>query len=290
MGLKLTNNAVSRLAAGISNSDLVLSVIPGDGLLFPSLSPGDHFPCTLLKSTGEIEIINVTARSVDVFTIERAQESTGAQSFNPGDRVELRLTAGAVDDVLQSAVDEAQALDDALAADLSAQIAALVLPAGFGPVPYSGTTAPTGWLMCYGQAISRTTYAALFAAIGTVFGVGDGSTTFNIPDMRGRVPAGVDNMGGSAASRLTGTSGGVAGSMGSVGGAEQHTLTTAQMPVHDHAIHFKNAGVAGSGAGLMRSNAGADDGSSQSFADDAGSGAAHNNVQPTLVTNYILKV
>lgn len=64
------------------------------------------------------------------------------------------------------------------------------------------STDPTGWLRCYGQAVSRTTYAALFAAIGTAFGAGDGTTTFNVPDLRGRAVAGKDDMGGSSAGRL----------------------------------------------------------------------------------------
>lgn len=64
------------------------------------------------------------------------------------------------------------------------------LPAGIGPVPYAGSTIPTGWLECDGSAVSRTTYADLFAAISTTWGVGDGSTTFNLPDMRGKVAIG----------------------------------------------------------------------------------------------------
>lgn len=64
------------------------------------------------------------------------------------------------------------------------------LPAGIGPLPYAGSTIPTGWLECDGTAVSRTTYAALFAAISTTWGTGDGSTTFNLPDCRGRVPLG----------------------------------------------------------------------------------------------------
>lgn len=63
------------------------------------------------------------------------------------------------------------------------------LPAGV-VVPYGGTAAPTGWLSCDGAAVSRTVYAPLFAAIGTTYGVGDGSTTFNLPDLRGRFPLG----------------------------------------------------------------------------------------------------
>lgn len=83
----------------------------------------------------------------------------------------------------------------------SGQLPSIGLPAGIF-VPFAGSTAPTGWLLCYGQAISRTTYSTLFAAIGTQYGAGDGSTTFNVPDMRGRVPAGADNMGGTAANNL----------------------------------------------------------------------------------------
>jgi microcystin-dependent protein len=68
---------------------------------------------------------------------------------------------------------------------------------------YAGSTAPSGWVMCDGSAISRTDYATLYTAIGTGFGVGDGSTTFNVPDCRGRMLVGKDDMGGSAASRVT---------------------------------------------------------------------------------------
>lgn len=68
---------------------------------------------------------------------------------------------------------------------------------------FAGTVAPQGWLMCFGQAVSRTTYANLFAKIGTTYGAGDGSSTFNLPDARGRVSAGKDNMGGTTAGRLT---------------------------------------------------------------------------------------
>lgn len=70
-------------------------------------------------------------------------------------------------------------------------------------IPYGGATAPNaGFLLCDGSAVSRSTYADLFAVLGTAFGVGDGSTTFNVPDMRGRVAVGIDNLGGSAANRI----------------------------------------------------------------------------------------
>ena len=88
-------------------------------------------------------------------------------------------------------------------------------------VPFAGSNAPSGWLLCAGQAVSRTQYAGLFLTISTTYGAGDGSTTFNLPDLRGRTIAGVDNMGGSAASRLTsGVSGINATTLGAAGGVE----------------------------------------------------------------------
>lgn len=102
---------------------------------------------------------------------------------------------------------------------------------------YAGSSAPSGWLFCYGQAISRTTYADLYAVIGTTYGAGNGSSTFNLPDCRGRVVAGKDNMGGTSADRLTniGGFGGVNGDiLGATGGAESHALSVAQIPSHNH--------------------------------------------------------
>ena len=101
---------------------------------------------------------------------------------------------------------------------------------------FAGLSAPSGWLMCYGQAISRTTYANLFSIIGTTFGAGNGSTTFNVPDLRGRVIAGQDDMGGTSANRLTGSvTGSIDGDVfGSTGGQEAHTLILTEIPSHNH--------------------------------------------------------
>lgn len=108
-----------------------------------------------------------------------------------------------------------------------------VLPVGI-MWEYGGAAAPTGWLLCFGQAVSRVTYVDLFGVIGTTFGPGDGSTTFNIPDFRGRVGAGHDDMGGVSANRLT-TVGGLDGDvLGGAGGAETIALTTANLAAHTH--------------------------------------------------------
>lgn len=102
---------------------------------------------------------------------------------------------------------------------------------------FYGSTAPAGYAFVYGQAVSRTTYPALFAVCGTTYGAGDGSSTFNLPDRRGRVAAGKDDMGGPSANRLTDQSGGLDGdALGDTGGAETHTLSTAQTPAHMHTI------------------------------------------------------
>lgn len=106
---------------------------------------------------------------------------------------------------------------------------------------YAGSTAPTGWFLCAGQAISRTTYVELFTVISTTYGTGDGSTTFNIPDLRGRSTFGKDNMGGVAANRITTAGSGVDGlTLGAVGGnefgqAHSHTGTTGtESATHTH--------------------------------------------------------
>jgi microcystin-dependent protein len=124
----------------------------------------------------------------------------------------------------------------------------LVPPGFIGP--YAGTTAPTGWLLTYGQAVSRTTYAGLYTAIGTAYGAGDGSTTFNLPDLRGRAPFGKDDMGGTAAGRITNAvSGLVATTLGVTGGdqnvgAHGHGVTDLG---HTHTVidpgHFHTASV-----------------------------------------------
>jgi microcystin-dependent protein len=162
---------------------------------------------------------------------------------------------------------------------------AFVQPIGV-VLPYTGTAAPTGWLLCYGQAVSRTTYAALFAVTSTTYGVGDGSTTFNLPDLRGRVPAGQDDMGGSSANRLTNpgaTLGGIDGDvLGGTGGSESHVLTAGELAPHTHDAGGSLA-VSSGGFGTARSTAEGtiDTGST-------GSGTAHNNVQPTIILNYII--
>jgi microcystin-dependent protein len=162
----------------------------------------------------------------------------------------------------------------------SAWVTIVGVPAGVY-IPYGGSSAPSGWLLCYGQAVSRTTYAALFTAIGTAYGSGDGSTTFNVPDLRGRLPAGLDNMGGSSADRITNSA---ADSTGGTYGTETHTLTTTEMPSHKHTYVVRAAAGGGSDAYYGDSTP-----TKSADTTDTGGGQPHNNVQPSIFSNYIIK-
>lgn len=161
------------------------------------------------------------------------------------------------------------------------------LPAGT-VADFAGASAPNGWLFCYGQAVSRSLYSALFSAIGTAFGAGDGSTTFNLPDARGRALFGKDDMGGAAANRLTSGGSGVAGAtLGANGGAETVTLSTAQMPAHTHNF---TAVISSGTNGLSGPTLGSDKNLASSVTASLGGGGAHNTVPPALVMNKIIKV
>ncbi len=162
-----------------------------------------------------------------------------------------------------------------------------LIPAGL-VVPFASSAAPDGWLFCDGAAVNRETYAALFAAIGVIYGAGDGSTTFNMPDLRGRVAAGRDDMGGIAANRLTsGSAAALDGSvLGAAGGNQQHQLTVTEMPSHTHGVHAVNGAQGGTGASEPINSTGTDIKTTTPIGGDQ----PHNNVQPTLILNYIIKV
>jgi len=138
---------------------------------------------------------------------------------------------------------------------------------------FAGAIAPTGYLICNGAAVSRATYAALFAICGTTYGAGDGATTFNIPDLRGNVAVGYK-----AADSDFGT-------LGANPGAKTHTLTTSEMPAHSHSTWYAHNSGSGSESPAGGSNTNRQDASTST----EGGGNAHNNIQPSLVLNYIIK-
>lgn len=158
---------------------------------------------------------------------------------------------------------------------------------------WPGATVPSGWQVCDGAAISRTTFAKLFAILSTTYGAGDGSTTFNVPDMRGRVPTGYD----AGQTEFNAT--------GKVGGAKTHVLTQAQMPSHTHTQNPHTHTLAGNGgltdgttSGVMYQVAQSafygfytsQPSSTTPTNQNTGGGGAHNNLQPYITMRYIIKL
>lgn len=113
MAVTYSNDAATTLNSALTTSTNTFTVATGTGASFPALGPDDHFYVTLL-ATGKNEIVRVTARAADVFTIERAQDGSTAFAFDQGDIVELRITKGLMDDIQEDASNEAMAMAIAL--------------------------------------------------------------------------------------------------------------------------------------------------------------------------------
>lgn len=180
-------------------------------------------------------------------------------------------------------------------------------------IDYAGATPPATWFFCDGREISRADYPVLFAVIGTIYGGGNGSTTFNLPDCRGRVVAGKDNMGGTSANRLTNQPGGVNGNgvLGATGGAESHVLTDQQLAPHVHGGTTQNetvghthsfsvpsgvgvvpggtAALAGGGSSTSTTSQPSNSHQHNFITNSSGLGTPHNNVQPTIILHKIIK-
>ena len=140
---------------------------------------------------------------------------------------------------------------------------------------YSGNVLPVNWLLCNGQAISRTKYSALFEKIGTTYGSGDGSTTFNVPNLKGKVAVGKDENDTDF------------DTLGETGGEKTHTLTENEMPTHTHSIGKPVSTNSGSKSWLLLDvNKGE---YSEQRTQPSGGGQPHNNLQPYIVQNFIIK-
>jgi microcystin-dependent protein len=331
------NNAASVLAATIQLNATAAQVTNGTGNRFPAPAAGEFFYVTI-QAGADWEIVKCTARAGDVLIIERAQDGSQARLWGVGAAIDMRIPSIVLDTFLQdsdastvgrallgaadadaartalgaTAVGEAVfvAVDGAAArAAIDAAATANGVPAG-SVMAYAGLAAPTGWLLCAGQSLSRTTYAALFAAIQTTYGSVDGNS-FTLPDMRGRAAFGKDNMGGTAAARITSAVSGIDGVVLGAAGGDQRVGThghTASQAAHNHgvtdpghvhggrfvnpsAINWQGGGGAGYGGtntnsattGITINNA------TPAITVDNFSGGAAANIPPAVILNYIIK-
>lgn len=197
MKIKFSNNASTTLFSTVTVDDTQIVVSPGGGSLFPELTDGNFFMITVVDAQGNLEIMGVTSRNVDTFTVNRAQENTPARAFPEGSVVELRLTAGSIGEMASQ-----------LTADI---LAATQLPRGIITM-WSGATnaVPSGWALCDGTA--------------------------NTPDLRNRFIVGAGNSyapgnTGGALSYTPTVTVNAAGTGVQVG---YHTLTEAEIPSHSH--------------------------------------------------------
>jgi microcystin-dependent protein len=139
---------------------------------------------------------------------------------------------------------------------------------------FAGTTVTTGWLLCDGSAVSRSTYANLFALIGTIYGSGDGSTTFNLPNFKGKIPVGY-NSGETEFNALAKT-----------GGEKTHVLTLNEIPSHNHTVPVFNSNVRNAGTNFSTTDVAT---TSTPASSSVGSDTAHNNLQPYIALKFIIK-
>lgn len=250
-----------------------------------SFASGDQVTATKLQDIANLATFRTGAnQTADGSTIE--VDGTGGYLKVPSNGIGTNQLSSDASNDANRAVDTNHIKDGAVtAAKLDSAAVSVLMPTG-SILPYAGSSAPTGYAVCGGQEVFRTgTYANLFSVIGTTYGAGDGINTFALPDLRGRVIAGKDNMGGNTASRLTNQSGGLEGdNLGATGGSETHTLSVLEIPAHTHTYNDNgnSAEQASGGSGAITGNQTVQTGST-------GGGNAHNNVQPTIILNYIIK-
>lgn len=162
---------------------------------------------------------------------------------------------------------------------------AAVLPFG-GPA----SQIPANFLLCDGREVSRFTFQNLFNIIGIAYGSPSSGSVFKLPDLRGRVVTGLDNMSGQSADRITQS---FADSLGGKGGEERHAITVGEMAIHDH--DYDDISYAGGGAGSEQGDTGASDAdnlkaSTVRSSQLEGAGTSHLNMQPSMAFNWIIRM
>ena len=289
--LYFVQNGTSQIATFTQGSGANVSVAAGKQAIIFADGAGSGAAVTEIKpNAADASVVTATLADDAVTAAKIADDAVGAAAV-----ADNSIGAAAINISGNGTSGQAVVSDG----DGSFSYESNIVPSG-ALMPYAGTSAPTGFLLCDGSAVSRTTYATLFSAISTTYGSGDSSSTFNLPDLRGRVIAGQDDMGGASANRLTNQTGGINGdNLGDTGGSETHALTTAQLASHTHSFSGSGSTTAmtflNDGLGVNRGGSGQSSSSNtisvsiSGTTGSAGSGSAHNNVQPTIILNYIIK-
>lgn len=302
------------LTSGIDDDDTTIPVPSTTG--YPSVP----FTIAIARGTPNEEVVLVQGKSGTQFTdCVRGYDGTAGVSHLAGVAVEHVVAAidytEWADHIYNTGLDHhTQYYNTTRLNAALAPLSAANVPIG-GIVPYFGTASPDTdrWLLCNGASYSRTTYATLFGVIGTSAGPGDGLSTFNVPDLRGRVPMGLDNMGGASANIVVD---GNADVLGGLVGTETVVLTIGQMPTHGHgagslvtvsagahthqAFVQPNSGAGtntlalglmalSGGTGYTTSSNGAHTHTLTGSTANAGSGQAHPNVQPSMAMAYLIR-
>ncbi len=252
-----------------TTGDIVKHMIVGSDLQLPH----DHIDNTTTAHGATGAVVGTT----------NTQTLTNKTLTSPKINENVALTATATElNVLDGITASTTELNyvDGVTSNIQTQFNNLVtIPAGV-ITQFGGSTAPTGWVLCDGTAYSRTvTYNNLFTAVGTTYGGGDGSTTFNVPNLKGRVPVGRD----ASQSEFD--------TLAETGGAKTHTLTAAEIPGHTHQVTIMGSDLSYGTAALQGSNGGTQQtiNAAEGGGSNPAGGGAHNNLQPYIVVNYIIK-
>ena len=257
---------IRNAASGSSPRVAVDGTVSNIGLNLSSKGSSDLF-----LDAGATGVIEVGQTSTGAITLSRAVSCASTLAVTGTTVVTGTLSCG--NSTVTGAATASGALSGTALTMGAAASTATCLPAGT-ITWFAGSTLPAGYLECNGGTISRTTYAALFAAIGTTHGAGDGSTTFSVPTVTRRVIVG---RGGAGTATLDST-------LGSTGGAETHTLTSGEMAAHTHTT--SKTGFAAQGGAGSTSVANAEIGGTSG---STGGGGAHNNIQPSIVMLPIIR-
>lgn len=276
--LRFTNNASGTLAAGIAPGDTSLTLNSGQGSLFPTLSGSQYCKVTLEDVGGNIEICHMTLRAGDVLTVVRGQEGTTALSFASGSRVEMRLTAAALQEFLQRTGDalsgtydmtggtlsngqiiDAEIINSPIRGDAGVTTNELVVPPGGGPPTIGGeliyTAANLTLTVLQGLTFSVGTIVMWYGVIGgipTGWQICDG--TGGTPDLRDKFVI------GAGATYAYGDTGGQVNDVSTPAGGHTPnilptTLSAADLPPHTHRLLTWETGSQGNAENFSTSNA-----------------------------------